>query len=85
MRHVIVPQAIRRIGPPLLNDFIALQKDVALLAIIGVTGEAFRTAQIETASRFDYTPLVAAALLYLCITIPLARILDRWGFAERAR
>lgn len=85
LRHVIVPQAIRRIGPPLLNDFIALQKDVALLAIIGVTGEAFRTAQIETASRFDYTPLVAAALLYLCITIPLARILDRWGFAERAR
>jgi len=86
LRHVIVPQAMRRIGPPLLNDFIALQKDVALLAIIGVTGEAFRTAQIETASRFDYTPLVAAALLYLCITIPLARILDRWGgFAEQAR
>jgi len=86
LRHVIVPQALRRIGPPLLNDFIALQKDVALIAIIGVTGEAFRTAQIETAAQFDYTPLVAAALLYLCFTIPLARILDRWGgFAERAR
>ena len=85
LRHVIVPQAVRRVGPPLLNDFIALQKDVALIAIIGVTGEAFRTAQIETANRFDYTPLVAAALLYLCVTIPLARILDRWGYAERAR
>jgi polar amino acid transport system permease protein len=85
LRHVIVPQAVRRVGPPLLNDFIALQKDVALIAIIGVTGEAFRTAQIETASRFDYTPLVAAALLYLCITIPMARILDRWGYAERPR
>jgi polar amino acid transport system permease protein len=85
LRHVIVPQAVRRIGPPLLNDFIALQKDVALIAIIGVTGEAFRTAQIETSSQFDYTPLVAAALLYLCITIPMARILDRWGGVEAAR
>ena len=43
MRHVILPQAVRRVGPPLLNDFIALQKDVALIAIIGVTGEAFRS------------------------------------------
>ena len=77
-RHVILPQAVRRVGPPLLNDFIALQKDVALISILGVAGEAFRTAQIETASQFDYTPLVAAALLYLAITIPLARALDRW-------
>ena len=78
LRHVIVPQAVRRVGPPLLNDFIALQKDVALIAIIGVTGEAFRVAQIQAASDFNYTPLVAAALLYLCITIPMARLLDRW-------
>ena len=82
LRHVILPQAIRRVGPPLLNDFIALQKDVALIAIIGVTGEAFREAQIQTNTQFDYTPLVAAALLYLCITIPMARLLDRW---ERGR
>ena len=82
LRHVIVPQAVRNVGPPLLNDFIALQKDVALIAIIGVTGEAFRQAQIITASTFNYTPLVAAALLYLCITIPMARLLDRW---ERGR
>jgi polar amino acid transport system permease protein len=85
LRHVIVPQAVRRIGPPLLNDFIALQKDVALIAIIGVTGEAFRTAQIETYARFDYTPLVGAALLYMCVTIPMARILDRWGGVGQAR
>ena len=85
LRHVIVPQAVRRIGPPLLNDFIALQKDVALLAIIGVTGEAFREAQIQTTTEFNYTPLVAAALLYLCITIPMARLLDRWGGVEYAR
>ena len=56
LRHVIVPQAVRRVGPPLLNDFIALQKDVALIAIIGVTGEAFRVAQIEVAGDFNYTP-----------------------------
>ena len=78
LRHVIVPQAVRRVGPPLLNDFIALQKDVALIAIIGVTGEAFLVARIQSSETFNYTPLVAAALLYLLITIPLARLLDRW-------
>ena len=78
LRHVVLPQAIRSVGPPLLNDFIALQKDVALIAIIGVVGEAFREAQVATASNFNYTPLVGAALLYLAITIPLARLLDRW-------
>ena len=65
LRHVILPQAVRRVGPPLLNDFIALQKDVALIAILGVAGEAFRVAQIQAASDFNYTPLIAAALLYL--------------------
>jgi polar amino acid transport system permease protein len=82
LRRVILPQAVRRVGPPLLNDFIALQKDVALISIIGVAGEAFRVAQIFAASEFNYTPLVAAALLYLAITIPMARLLDRW---ERGR
>ena len=90
MRHVILPQAVRRVGPPLLNDFIALQKDVALIAIIGVTGEAFRVAQIDASTDFNYTPLVAAALLYLAVTIPLARLLERWGYtraeaSERSR
>ncbi len=82
MRHVVLPQAIRAVGPPLLNDFIALQKDVALIAIIGVTGEAFRQAQIAQLEEFNYTPLLGAALLYLIVTIPLARLLDRW---ERGR
>jgi polar amino acid transport system permease protein len=79
MRHVILPQAVRRVGPPLLNDFISLQKDVALIAIIGVTGEAFRQAQIEASVVFNYTPFIAAALLYLAVTIPMARLLDRFG------
>jgi polar amino acid transport system permease protein len=78
MRHVIVPQAVRNVGPPLLNDFISLQKDVALIAIIGVTGEAFRIAQIQASTDFNYTPLLASAVLYLAVTVPLARLLDGW-------
>jgi polar amino acid transport system permease protein len=76
LRHVVLPQAVRRVVPPLLNDFISLQKDVALVSILGPL-EAFRVAQIEASSNFEYTPLVAAALLYLCVTIPLARVVDR--------
>jgi polar amino acid transport system permease protein len=77
LRHVVLPQAIRRVGPPLLNDFISLQKDVVLISVLGIAGEAFRVAQVETASTFNYTPLIGAALCYLAITIPLARIVDR--------
>jgi polar amino acid transport system permease protein len=76
LRFVVLPQAVRRVVPPLLNDFISLQKDVALVSILGPL-EAFRVAQIAASSDFEYTPLVAAALLYLCVTIPLARIVDR--------
>ena len=75
-RHVVLPQAVRRVVPPLLNDFIALQKDVALVSILGPL-EAFRVAQIEASSTFNYTPLLAAAVLYLAVTVPLARIVDR--------
>ena len=76
LRHVVLPQAVRRVVPPLLNDFVALQKDVALVSILGPL-EAFRVAQIDASSNFNYTPLLAAALLYLCVTVPLARIVDR--------
>lgn len=76
MRHVILPQAVRRVAPPLLNDFVGLQKEVALISILGPQ-EAFRIAQIAQGRTFNYTPLIAAALLYLAITVPLARIVDR--------
>src|SRR5213076_1611148 len=76
LRFVVLPQAVRRVVPPLLNDFIALQKDVALVSILGPQ-EAFRVAQIDASSTFNYTLLLAAALLYLCVTIPMARITDR--------
>ena len=83
-RHVILPQAIRRVVPPLLNDFISLQKDVALVSVLGPL-EAFRVAQIEASSNFNYTPLLAAAALYLCVTIPLTRVLDRLERRRAAR
>lgn len=79
LRFVIVPQAIRNVAAPLLNDFVALQKDVALIVILGTAGEAFRQGQIISSLTFNYTPLVAVALLYLIITIPMARIVDRMG------
>ena len=75
LRWVILPQAVRRVVPPLLNDFVALQKDVALVSILGPL-EAFRVAQIDASSNFNYTPLLAAALLYLCVTVPTARVVD---------
>ena len=82
MRHVVVPQAVSRVAPPLLNDFIALQKDVALVSILGPL-EAFRVAQIHAGENFNYTPLIAAALLYLCVTFPFARVLDRMQSRSR--
>ncbi len=84
MRHVIAPQAVRRVVPPLLNDFISLQKDVALVSILGPQ-EAFRVAQIDAASDFNYTPFIAAALLYLAVTVPLARIVDHQQAKARHR
>jgi polar amino acid transport system permease protein len=82
LRHVVVPQAVRRVVPPLLNDFIGLQKDTVLVASIGVV-EIFRTAQIEQSASFNFTPYVAVALVFIVVTIPLARITD--ALVERDR
>jgi polar amino acid transport system permease protein len=84
LRHVVLPQAIRRVAAPLLNDFVSLQKDVALVSILGPL-EAFRAAQVYAESNFNYTPLLGAAVLYLCVTIPLARIVDRFQSGRQAR
>jgi polar amino acid transport system permease protein len=75
LRHVVVPQAVRRVVPPLLNDFIGLQKDTVLVASIGVV-EIFRTSQIEQAASFNFTPYMATALVFIVVTIPLARLTD---------
>jgi polar amino acid transport system permease protein len=84
MRWVILPQAVRRVIPPLLNDFVALQKDSALLALLGVQ-EAFRRSQIYVASTFNFTAYLAAALLFLIFTIPLARFTDYLIRRQRER
>jgi len=74
-RYVVVPQATRRVIPPLLNDFVALQKDSALIAAVGPI-EALRSSYIATLKSFNFSPYVAAGLLFLAITIPLARFAD---------
>jgi polar amino acid transport system permease protein len=83
LRYVVLPQAVRRVVPPLLNDFIGLQKDTALVALIGPV-EAFRQSQIEVAGSFNYTPYLATALLFVLLTIPLARLTD-WLIARERR
>jgi len=83
LRYVILPQAVRRVVPPLLNDFIGLQKDTALVGTLGAI-EAFNQAQIDTDATFNYTPYLAAALLFVAITIPLARFTD-WLIARDRR
>ena len=80
LRRVILPQAIRRVIPPLLNDFIGLQKDTALVAFLGVI-DAFNQAQIDSAATFTYGAYLAAAVLFVAITIPLARLTD-WLIAR---
>lgn len=75
LRHVVVPQAIRRVQPPLLNDLVSLQKDSGLISILGVV-DAVRAAQIETASDFNYTPYVVAGVLFILLTVPMARFTD---------
>src|SRR4029453_8531163 len=84
LRFVVIPTAVRRVIPPLLNDFIGLQKDTALVASIGVV-EAFRTAQIDSSATFNFTPYVATALLFVVITIPLARFTDALIARDRRR
>jgi polar amino acid transport system permease protein len=83
LRYVVLPQAVRRVIPPLLNDFIGLQKDSALVAFLGPV-EAFRRAQIANSATFNFTPYLISALLFLAITVPLTRYVD-WLIARNRR
>jgi len=74
-RHILLPQAVRNVVPPLLNDFISLQKDTALVSILGPI-EILRRAQIDTSMSFNYTPYVAAAVIFIALTIPMSRFAD---------
>lgn len=83
LRYVILPQAVRRVIPPLLNDFVGLQKDTAIISVIGV-GEATQLAQQFSTQNNDFPSLVAAAVFFILLTIPLARFTDHL-VAERER
>ena len=76
MRYVVVPQAVRRVVPPLLNDFVSLQKDTALVAVLGLL-DAVNQAQDYSNFNFNDTPLVVVSFFFVCLTIPLARMTDR--------
>jgi polar amino acid transport system permease protein len=83
MRHVVTPQAVRRIIPPLLNDFIGLQKDTALLSVVGLL-EVLNRARLTSNRLFNLSPNLAAGIAFVAITIPLARFTD-WLVARQAR
>ena len=83
MRHVVLPQAVRRVAPPLLNDLVALQKDVGLISLAGPI-DAIRAAQIQTAQTYDFTPYVVAGGLFVLLAIPLIAVTD-WVTVRAAR
>ena len=76
LRFVVVPQAVRRIIPPLLNDFISLQKDTALVNVIGAI-DAFNQAKIVASNHFNLSSVTTVAFLFVVITIPQARLVDK--------
>ncbi len=84
MRFAILPQAVRNVVPALMNTVVSLQKDVALVAVLGVR-EAVREAQIYTGRTFNYTSYVVATLLFLSISLPLTRFVDWFVGRDRAQ
>jgi polar amino acid transport system permease protein len=78
LRHVVIPQAVRRVLPPLLNDFVSLQKDTALVATVGLF-DALGTASDTANYTFNYTPYLVAAAFFVALTVPLARLTDWAG------
>ncbi|MHB8505671.1 MAG: amino acid ABC transporter permease [Acidimicrobiales bacterium] len=82
MRRVVLPQAVRRVLPPLLNDFVALQKDVGLVSVLGAI-DAIRSAQIVNGETYNYTPYLVAGLMFIVLAVPSGRLAD-W-VAARAR
>jgi polar amino acid transport system permease protein len=86
MRYVVLPQAVRRVVPPLLNDFVSLQKDTALIGAVGVF-EALFAARDYANFNFNYTPYLVTAVFFIVLTVPLARFTDWLGkrYARRER
>jgi len=84
LRYAILPQAVRNVVPALLNGLVSLQKDVALVSVLGVR-EAVRAAEIYTSRTFNYTSFVAATVLFLIVSVPAARFADWYAARDRAR
>jgi polar amino acid transport system permease protein len=84
MRIVVLPQALRTVTPALLNDFVALQKDVGLISVLGAM-DAVRAAQIEVGRSFNFTPYVVAGLLFVLLAVPSARVADAVSARARRR
>ena len=84
MSTVVLPQAMRRIVPPMMNSIVSLQKDVALISLIGPI-EILRQAGLDKSKFANFTPYVAAAVIFLCVTIPLTRVADHLLARERRR
>jgi len=84
LRLVVLPQAIRKVTPALMNDFISMQKDVGLISVLGAI-DAVRAAQIETATAFDFTPYVLAGVLFVALALPMIRLTDWYSARLRRR
>lgn len=84
LRYVVIPQAVRNVIPALLNGFVSLQKDVALVFVLGVR-EGVREAQIYNARTFNYTGYIVAAVLFLIVSVPVARFTDWYTERDRRR
>jgi polar amino acid transport system permease protein len=84
LRHVIMPQAVRKVIPPMLNDFIALMKDTSLVQVIGVV-EVVKAGREVQAETFNSSALTLAAILFILVTIPLARVVDRLIASQQLR
>jgi polar amino acid transport system permease protein len=84
LRRVVLPQALRKITPPLMNDFVAMQKDVGLISILGAV-DAVRAAQIVTSQTYNFTPYIVAGVLFILLAIPSIRLTDWYTAKLRAR
>lgn len=84
LRIVVLPQAVRKVTPALMNDFVAMQKDVGLISVLGAV-DAVRAAQIETSAAFNFTPYVVAGLLFVLLALPMIRLTDWYSARLRAR
>jgi polar amino acid transport system permease protein len=85
LRYVVLPQAVRRVYAPLLNDLVSLMKDSGLVSLLGVATDAVRAASIDSARSFNYTPYVVAGVLFLLLTIPLTRLTDAISYRASHR